>query len=517
VTPEHLPEDWRGYASVDTILWLDAKASDVRSQTQIDAIAAWVAAGGRLVVARSSEVGLAGTPLAELLPVAVRGARELPELSGLAALARSAPSGRALVLEAAPGPRGAVLAAQDGLALAVGADRGLGRVIFTGLDPAREPFSSWKDAPRFWQALLPTHARPARPDPMSGMATGRWQPRPPDSIGEMPIAQLAGQFPDVAPPAIGGLFVLIVAYLIVVGPFDYFLLRKLKKLELTWITFPAYVAGFTLLILVAGGAFIERAAYQRELTVEDHLADAGLVRSRTLSSVLAPRGILYTLRDAEPISSNYLISNLHAGGSLELGTPVLRRDEGMLLERWSVPRGATALVAADRALPAPALAFRLSGADDASVTVDVRNPTGEQLFAASLVTPKGVYELPPILPGNASVRGLFRHPTVDAWIDTLPAAPMPDPEIGYYGGRDPSGGQSVETLDLHARQALLRCTFLARAPSGFAETLDLRRVREARRPILVAWARPSKSAVSFAPAPDRLSGVRMIRAFEEPK
>jgi hypothetical protein len=177
-TPEHLPEDWRGYASVDALVWLDARASDLRSQAQLDAISFWLAAGGRLVVARSSEVGLTGTPLAELLPVAVRGARELPSLSGLEAFAGAAPAGRALVLDAVPAPRSTILASQDGVALVVAGRRGLGRTFFCGFDPAREPLASWKDAPRFWKALLPSAPRPPRASPNTP-AMGNW--RPPES------------------------------------------------------------------------------------------------------------------------------------------------------------------------------------------------------------------------------------------------------------------------------------------------------------------------------------------------
>src|SRR5204862_2295257 len=50
------------------------------------------------------------------------------------------------------------------------------------------------------------------------------------------------QFPDVSNISFGWVALFIFIYILVVGPLDYFFLKKVvKRLELTWITFPTVV------------------------------------------------------------------------------------------------------------------------------------------------------------------------------------------------------------------------------------------------------------------------------------
>ena len=51
---------------------------------------------------------------------------------------------------------------------------------------------------------------------------------------------------------VGWLLLLLLAYLAVIGPLDHYWLKKLNKQMLTWLTFPAYVALFSLLIYLIG-------------------------------------------------------------------------------------------------------------------------------------------------------------------------------------------------------------------------------------------------------------------------
>ncbi len=508
--PEHLPEDWRAYAGVDTVLWLDAKASELRSQAQADALRTWIQLGGSFVAARSTEIGLAGTPIAELLPVAIRGGRQLPGLGdALATLVhRPAPPGPVLVLDSVP-ERGTLRLAQDGIPLVVQGPLGMGRSIFVAFDPAKEPFAGWSGAGPFWTWAVPSHA--AATDSTSGLA------RAPAEIGAMDLARQAGQFPDVPPPAIGGLFVLIVIYLVIVGPFDYFVLRKLGRLELTWITFPAYVVLFTLLILFAGGAFIERAAYQREILVVDRAAGETQERRRALSAVLAPRNQRYRLQDVEPISSNYLPSQF---GSLDLGSAVLERSPAIQLNDWTVARGATGLVAADRAVAAkPGLAWtRRSG------TLDVRNDTGGTLQGAVLFSKDGAQDVDPIPPGASVVRLGRRRAVGDFLRGEGAVLSMDNDEMGSYRGPGRYNGESTvpniseAALDTQVRRTLLALSFqeVPRARAGFARSLDTRRFLDGGGSVMVVWEKPSRAEVAYDPLPSRFTGLAMIRYFQGP-
>ncbi len=509
--PEHLPEDWRAYASVDTLVWLDAKASDFRSQAQVDALRTWIQFGGRFILARASEIGLAGTPVADLLPVTLKGGRPLAALSALAPVGGSVPEGRAIVLDSVA-ERGGVRLVQDGMPLLVEGSLGAGTSIFVAFDPSKEPFAKWPGAGKFW-----AWAAPARPAPE---ASGNEQlAQAPESIGAMSLATQAGTFPDVAPPAIGGLFVLIVIYLVVVGPFDYFVLRKLKRLELTWITFPSYVVLFTLLILFAGGAFIERAAYQRELVVIDRAGDAPHERRRALSAVLAPRNQRYAIQGAEPVSSNYLTSQL---SSLDLGNAVLARAPEITLRDWTVARGATGLVVTDRAAPrqAPALSWTIRDG-----RLSTKNG-GALVRPSALITAAAVYEVEPIPPGQAEVLIKSRRSLVDflkAEKANSVSENAPNDEMDWryrqaYDGERPAISVKENALDGQLRRALLALSFgdLKKPVTGFARSLDARRWLDAGGSVLLVWEKPEKAEAEFDPLPTRYTGLTMIRYFQGP-
>lgn len=493
-TPEHLPEDWRGYAGVEAVVWLDARASDLRSQAQADALAGWVAAGGTLAVSRSGEAGLAGTPLADLLPVAVNGARE-DTLEALSSLGPPAPPGRALVLDSTL-LRGSALLRQGERPLVASVPRGAGRVVFLAFDVTQAPFDGWSGAPNFWTWLL----RPAPPAPPADPDQTR---RAPAALGSLALAGLAGRFPDIPPPELGGLFLLIFAYLAVVGPLDYFLLRGLRRLEWTWLTFPAYVLLFTAIILVAGGAFLERPAIQREIAVEDRLPDVGLARRRAVAAVLAPRASLFELR-GEPVSSNYLTRALYGESALELGHPRLDRAGGdMTLKDWTVERGATALATDDRLEPAaPELTFE-PGPDG---TLSVSNAGSREIPGAMLVTAAGAAPLPPIPPGRSTLSPGARQ--------ELASLRSPQHLVQETHDLDVPEGASDDRLDGEIRTLLLHLSFAPEGPrAGFAKGLDAGAWLRSGGAVLVWWEPADETTVAFSPRPSRRSGVRMVRVF----
>ena len=79
LSAEELPEDWQGYAALDALVWLDGKATELRSAAQADALKQWISSGGNFYLARGNALDLGGTPVADLLPVkGVRSGRTTP-------------------------------------------------------------------------------------------------------------------------------------------------------------------------------------------------------------------------------------------------------------------------------------------------------------------------------------------------------------------------------------------------------------------------------------------------------
>ncbi|MGC8991924.1 MAG: hypothetical protein ACP5MD_17540, partial [Verrucomicrobiia bacterium] len=93
------------------------------------------------------------------------------------------------------------------------------------------------------------------------------------------------------------LLLLLAIYLIVIGPLDYWWLKKINRQMLTWLTFPAYVAVFSLLIYWLGYKLRAGETEWNELHLTDILeSDRGAVlRGRTFASLYSSANAKYRL------------------------------------------------------------------------------------------------------------------------------------------------------------------------------------------------------------------------------
>jgi hypothetical protein len=508
--PDELPEESSGYFSLAAVLWTDGRAGEIRSPAQAAALREWIRSGGRFGVLHNFGADLSGSAVADLVPVRASGSREFLLLDGIRSVTPP-PEGSVLVAESKV-LRGHVRLEQEEVPLVVDSTLGAGRISFVAFDPTRPPFKDWKGGPAFWNWLLGIALEP-RPRQEDGL-------QPPSSVGSLDLARLASQFPDVEPPAIGHLFGLILLYLLLVGPFDYALLRFLKRLELTWFTFPAYVAGFTVVILVAGGAFLQRAAYQRELAVVDHYADGGPGRSRSVAALLVPSAGHYGLRGgAEPVSSNFISRAMYGDSNNDLGTLAIRHDPATGtgdVDGWRLERLSTGLALHDRPDPGPApLRFSVRSRDGQGAVLEVTNPSGTAYESALLVTPDGVYWFTGIPVDQGEVKGTRNYVNLESFLQAHGSVPSRNGP-GSHGWPRASNTISEEAAREPARRCLVGLSFDTGNRSGVAARLGIRPWIEAGGSVLLAWPRTSPPILRFDPAPSRHTSVVLHRYFQGP-
>ena len=239
--PADLPDRPEAWSVLDRLVWQDVDTGQLSPEQQA-ALRTWLAGGGRLTIAGGSGgLGLlAGFP-DELLPfrptatvdvdpevvrgllggTVPRGAEPLPALAGVLA-----PGGRALVTS---GDR------------AVVADRpfGSGAVTLVGFDPATPWLAESTAVDVLWATVVPA----------------RGASRAPLLVGDDgPVVSLLGTMPALALPPIEGLLLLILAYIVLIGPLNYLVLRRLDRREWAWVTMPLLVVGFTVLAFGIGSA-----------------------------------------------------------------------------------------------------------------------------------------------------------------------------------------------------------------------------------------------------------------------
>jgi hypothetical protein len=184
-------------------------------------------------------------------------------------------------------PGGEVLLAVDGMPLIIRDRRGMGQVTLLTFSPEREPFRSWANRDWFWARLLGIPA--LWYDVGSG---GMYGGQSVDGLfGVMIDSRQVRKLP------ISWLLVLLVAYLVVIGPLDRYVLRRARREMLTWVTFPAYVVMFSLLIYYIGYRLRAGDTEWNELHVVDVVqrAEASQWRGRTYASIYSPVPARYRL------------------------------------------------------------------------------------------------------------------------------------------------------------------------------------------------------------------------------
>ena len=245
---------------------------------------------------------------------------------------------------------GEVLMEADGIPLVVSASRGRGLVTALTFSPEREPFRSWKSKTWFWAKL--------------NRVPSEWFDAPRfNTFGGASIDGVFGSLIEsrqVRKLPVQWLLLLLVVYLIVIGPFDHWFLKRIDRQMLTWITFPAYVVVFSLLIYYIGYRLRSGESEWNEFHVVDVIEGQGgaMLRGRSYASIYSPQNRRYNVQCEVPgavFRGEFLGA---AGGGLGVGeASIMHADAGALAEIF-VPVWTSQLYVADWATRA-ALPFRV--------------------------------------------------------------------------------------------------------------------------------------------------------------
>ena len=325
-----------------TALYLNiARAGSIPSP-QAEALLAWLNGGGHLILALEQIPDLAASRwLRPLLPLVPNGSELRNPGSALEAWLRSGPArpthagsspevfddpsrrkdpvknpvesaryfqdlapdpavtrGETPVVTGRMTPGAQVVASVGGTPLILTRSQGRGRVTLLTFNPEREPVKSWKWNRAFWAALTGVP-----PPLLADSAWIDWGTRSLDAVFASMI-----ETRQVRKLPVGILLLLLVVYLGVIGPFDRWLVRRLGRPMLTWITFPGYVAVFSLLIYWIGFKLRAGQTEWTELHIVDVLpmpgTNAGVgLRGRTYTSLYSPANSGYSLRLSLPSSA----------------------------------------------------------------------------------------------------------------------------------------------------------------------------------------------------------------------
>jgi hypothetical protein len=293
-----LPTHWCGYEGVDAVIVSTSRPevfSSLRANDpRIAAIDEWIRMGGRLVICAGSQAERvldATSPLRSFVPGRLEKMVSLRELGALESFGNS--RSRIPEPDRMSGPlrvprltqvEGTVEAREADLPLVVRTARGFGQVLFVAADLDRTPLDHWVDRPMLVEAFL-------------DMAGGGEESEANTAMMHFGYSDLSGQlrsaldrFEDVQIAPFWLVAGLILVYLLLIGPGDYFFLRKIVgQMRWTWLTFSLVIG------LACVGAYV--LAYRlkgdtikiRQANVVDVDTVSKRVRGAAWLNVFSPR------------------------------------------------------------------------------------------------------------------------------------------------------------------------------------------------------------------------------------
>ncbi|MES1213677.1 MAG: hypothetical protein ABUL64_03745, partial [Singulisphaera sp.] len=260
---ESLPTQWYGYDGVDWLI-ISTSEPDLLStlfdtEARRGALKEWIEQGGRLLFTAGSEAPAAlaaDAPLARFAPgrfaetTTLRRTTDLESYVGGSRKVRVPTGSLSLSVPRLEEVIGRVEISDGNLPLVVRSMRRFGQVVFVAVDLDRRPFVDWEGRAILLARLL------GLTEPGTGAGATNQQTavlpyssrRVPDLFERM--RRGLNEFVGVTPISFALVAAMILGYIALIGPGDYFLVKRLlKRMELTWITFPIWV------VLVSVGAY----------------------------------------------------------------------------------------------------------------------------------------------------------------------------------------------------------------------------------------------------------------------
>jgi len=309
-----LPTNWLGYEGVDAVLLVTGDETQnealLADSPQLQALALWVRMGGRLVLSVGRDAPrllVADSALARLAPGKFEAMVRLPQTAPLEAYADGSEPIDIAAARAWQSPklvdvRGRIEAyfgsrARD-LPLVIRTSHGFGEIVLLAADLDLPPLSDWSGRGQLLDKLLRRSRRPVTEseDGTLGQVT---------TLGFSDLSgQLRGaldQFEDVPLVPFWFVALLILAYILCIGPLDYYVVRRvLRRPEATWVTFTLTVVAFSVGAYVLAERLKGTELRMNQVDLVDFDAEGGLVRGTSWQTIYSPDSAMYDLSLTPP-------------------------------------------------------------------------------------------------------------------------------------------------------------------------------------------------------------------------
>jgi hypothetical protein len=185
---------------------------------------------------------------------------------------------------------------RSGRPIVIRAAHGFGQIVFVAVDLDKPPLSTWEGRPRLIEQLLMRPAAGTRDVEPDGRASGRaahvgYR----DLVGQLRAA--LDRFPGVWMLPFSVIAALVVVYIALIGPLDYFLLRRFtRRMEWTWLTFSLMAVVMCLAAWWLASLSRGHEARGNQLALVDIDVNQGVLRGTTWAHLYAPKASTFDLQ-----------------------------------------------------------------------------------------------------------------------------------------------------------------------------------------------------------------------------
>ncbi len=280
----NIPDHAEGLSGVNMLIFNDVN-TDQLSIAQREAIRTWVIGGGHLLVMGGGSWQATASGLTDLLPVSPTNSITTSDAGDFLAFAGDYQSSldteydrtEAVIREGS-----IILAGTEESPAIIRKTIGNGTVDYVVANLEAPPFSTWEALPNLFLGLF------ASAQPPVGWSYG---------FSDWASAQSAVQIlPGVdLLPAVLSLIIFLGAYILIIGPVNYLLLRAINRRGFAWITIPIFIIVFTILAWSVGIELRGTDARLNRLTIVQAWDDVDEAHIDQLIGLLAPRRGNYSL------------------------------------------------------------------------------------------------------------------------------------------------------------------------------------------------------------------------------
>jgi len=336
---DQLPGRFEGLRMFDLLILNDQDTSTLKPE-QKEALEIWVRQGGRLVVGGGAGAGTTISGLPETLFPATFETTELRDkIPALEVFVENEYPIRV------PGPfliariqsENAQILAQDGSdSLIYEWDTGDGFVNFIALDPAVSPFDAWNGATAFWEKLITPGSAYSDALPTDVSSHQLFASNMPYALSNLPMLDL---------PSARGLALMLAFYILLVGPINYLVLHRMKRLQLAWITIPVITIIFSAASFGVGYLLHGTDIFVNKISIIQ-VAPTGDAKFDSFIGIFSPAQTAYQVEVRggglvsplspyyDPWNSQSPSTNMSRSIKLVQGDPAF--VEGLSIDQWSM-------------------------------------------------------------------------------------------------------------------------------------------------------------------------------------